>query len=296
MIVSRQNRTLKDIRRLRRSKGEHALLEGPHLVAEAVAAGLALETALATPEFVASEAGRALAAALPSPPLLVEPRLLAGLADADSPRGVLAVARLPRAGVEALPARPSAVYLYVEGLQDPGNLGALARVAEAAGAAGMALSPGAAHPNHPRALRASAGSLLRLPTAVGADPDLLDRHLALAGPPGAAPRWAVLVPRGGTNLYEVAAAALAGTVVLALGAEGAGISPALLARAGLRLTIPVTPPVESLNATVAAALALFELRRRREELYGRPASRPARDAASRRPPDRVAAGGAARDA
>jgi RNA methyltransferase, TrmH family len=266
MIVSRQNRTLKDIRRLRRSKGEQALLEGPHLLAAALAAGLPIETVVATAEFLASPAGRGLAAGLPCQVLTVEPRLLDELADSDSPRGLLAVARLPRGGVEALPARPGGTYLYVEGLQDPGNLGALARVAEAAGAAGMALSAGTVHPNHPRALRASAGSLLRLPVGVGVEPDLLDRHLR--GSLDRAPRWMALVPRGGADLYDAPRDALDGTIVLALGSEGPGVSPALLARAALRLTIPVAPPVESLNATVAAALTLFELRHRRSSEGG----------------------------
>ncbi|HVR08226.1 MAG TPA: TrmH family RNA methyltransferase [Thermoanaerobaculia bacterium] len=258
------------MRRLRRSKGERALLEGPHLVAAAQDAGLRIETVMATAEFLASPAGGALAAGLPRPPLTVEARLLDELADADSPRGLLAVAQLPRGGVETLPVRAGGIYLFVEGLQDPGNLGALARVAEAAGAAGMALSPGTVHPNHPRALRASAGSLLRLPVALGVEPDLLDRHLSQASPmapASPAPRWAALVPRGGDDLYGGADLDAAGgwrdTLVLALGSEGPGISPALLARATLRLTIPVAPPVESLNATVAAALTLFELRRRR---------------------------------
>jgi TrmH family RNA methyltransferase len=128
-------------------------------------------------------------------------------------------------------------------------------VAEAAGAAGLALSPGCAHPNHPRALRASAGSLLRLPVALAAEPDALDARLAPVQP-----RWAALVPRDGENLYQ---AALDGTLILAVGAEGPGLSPALLSRAVLRLTIPMEPAVESLNATVAAALVLFEARRRR---------------------------------
>jgi TrmH family RNA methyltransferase len=300
MIVSRQNRTLKDIRRLRRSKGARALLEGPHLLVAALDAGTPIETVVATAEFLASPAGRDLAAALPCLPLTVEPRLLDELADSDSPRGLLAVARLPRGGAETLPVRPGGTYLYVEGLQDPGNLGALARVAEAAGAAGMALSAGTVHPNHPRALRASAGSLLRLPVAVGVEPDLLDRHLrgplgsagnldaagdvsaagaagdagdagdhrahAAHGVHGAhfrAPRWIALVPRGGVDLYDALRDAPGGTIVLALGAEGPGVSPALLERASVRITIPVAPAVESLNATVAAALTLFELRRRR---------------------------------
>lgn len=230
------------------------MLEGPHLVAEALAGGLELETVLATPGFLATAEGQSLARRLAAELLEVEPDLLEELTDADSPRGILAVASLPRQGAETLPVREGGAYLYLEGLQDPGNLGALARVAEAAGAAGLALSPGTAHPNHPRALRASAGSLLRLPVAVGALPEALDRHLAAVRP-----RWAALVPRGGTDLYQ---ADLSGTVILAVGAEGPGLSPALTARAGLGLTIPIQPPVESLNATVAAALVLFEWRRR----------------------------------
>lgn len=222
---------------------------------EAVAGGVALEEVLVTPEFAASDAGRRLAGRLGRQPLVVAPDLLRRLADADAPQGVLAVAGLPRLGPAALPRRPGGVYLFAEGLQDPGNLGALARTAEAAGAAGLALAPGSAHPNHPRALRASAGSLLRIPVALGCEPDDIEGRLA-----GLASRWIALVPRGGEPLYQ---AALEGTLILAVGAEGPGISAPLAARAQVRLTIPVEPAVESLNATVAAALVLFELRRRR---------------------------------
>lgn len=261
MIVSRQNRRVKDIRRLRRSKGDQALLEGRHLVLEALAAGLHLEEVLVTPGWLESAEGREVAAIFSRrgiEPLHVEPDVLDSLTDADSPRGVLAVAALSRHGIEALPVCASDPYLYIEGLQDPGNLGALARVAEAAGAAGIALSPGTAHPNHPRALRASAGSLLRLPVALGVQPEDLDRHLAACKP-----RWVALVPRHGQDLYQ---ARLDGVLILTVGAEGPGLSEKLLTRLSdedLRLTIPIEPPVESLNATVAAALVLFEVRRRK---------------------------------
>lgn len=264
MITSRQNRRIKDIRALRRSKGDRVLLEGPHLVAEAVASGLVLEEVLAAPGFFESSAEggelRRVLASLPEPPLEVAPDVLAALADADAPKGLLAVARLPRGGVESLPAVRYGVYLFLEGLQDPGNLGAVARSAEAAGAAGLALAPGCVHPNHPRALRGSAGSLLRLPAAVGVEAWELDERLGeeLQG----LPRWAALVPRDGEEIWK---ADLTGSepLVLAVGAEGPGLSDALLARADLRLTIPLAPPVESLNAAVAAALVLFEIRRRR---------------------------------
>lgn len=232
------------------------MLEGPHLIAEAIAAGQTLESLLATPEFLASADGRRLAPRLPFPPLEVEARLLHEAADSDAPRGIVAVARLPRGGTDALPLADTGVYLFAERIQDPGNLGALARVAEASGAAGLALSPGSAHPNHPRALRASAGSLLRLPVAYPAAPDELARHLAPL-----APRWLALAPRGGDDLYR---ARLDGCLVLAAGSEGAGLSPAVRELCQ-GLTIPVAAPVESLNVTVAAAVALFEIRRQRRE-------------------------------
>jgi len=255
MITSRRNSRLKDIRRLLKSKGDRALLEGPHLIAEAVAAGTELEAVLATPEFGLGAAARKLFPALPRPPLEIEPGLLDEVTDSDSPRGIVAVARLPRGGTAALPVTAGGVYLYLESLQEPGNLGALARVAEAAGCTAIALGPGSVHPNHPRALRGSAGSLLRLPVAVRASPDELDDHL---GP--IAPTWIALTPHGGRDLF---AEDFEGTLVIALGSEGAGLSPALCDRAGMAVTIPLQPPVESLNVTVAAAVVLFELYRRR---------------------------------
>lgn len=242
------------MRRLRRSKGDRALLEGPHLVGEAVDTGIELETVLATAAFLDSPAGRELAGRLDRPPEEVAEDLLSAVLDADSPRGVAAIAALPRGGIETVPRRASGLYVFVDGLQDPGNLGALARSAEASGAAGMALGPGSVHPNHPRALRASAGSFLRLPVAVGVSAQALDDHLAAARP-----RWAALAVRGGEPLWE---ADLSGTLVLAVGAEGSGLSDALARRADLGLTIPMAGAVESLNATVAASLVLFEVRRR----------------------------------
>lgn len=254
MITSRQNQRLKDIRRLKRSKGSLALLEGNHLLREAMASSVRLVEVFATPDFLSSLSGADLSARLPFPCIEVTASALASLAESDSPPGVLAVAELARTGVASLPILRGATYLFVDGLQDPGNLGALARVAEAAGAAGMALAPGSASPNHPRALRASAGSLLRLPTAVQAEPHQLQAHLAEIEP-----CWITLVPRNGVNLF---AARWFGTPIVALGAEGPGVSDLVRSRSDLEVTIPMAAPVESLNATVAAALMLFELRRR----------------------------------
>src|SRR5687767_12391823 len=87
MIVSRQNAKLKSIRRLRRSKGDKALLEGPHLVAEALAAGLPLDALLVTPELAARPETRRLLAGAPCDVEMVEASLLASLMDADTPQG-----------------------------------------------------------------------------------------------------------------------------------------------------------------------------------------------------------------
>jgi len=254
MITSRRNSHLKEIRRIRRRAGDAALVEGPHLIGEALDAGLELRSLLATPDFLAGAAARGLASRLPRPPLEVEPQLLAEITDSDSPRGIVGIAQLPRTGASALPAVDGGVYVYAEGIQDPGNLGALVRVAEASGVAGLGLSPGSAHPNHPRALRASAGSLLRLPVAIRTSPEQMSDHLAALDP-----RWIALVPRGGRDLFREA---LSGCLILAIGAEGPGLSDPTRRHAAIELTIPLQPPVESLNTTVAAAVVLFEIRRR----------------------------------
>ncbi|MCZ6726613.1 MAG: hypothetical protein O7A98_04585 [Acidobacteria bacterium] len=261
MIVSRQNRLIKDIRRLRRSKGDRALLEGPHTVAAALAAGLDLEIVLATPEVAADPSVAVLLEPLGGLLQLVDADVLDSVADVDTPRGLVAVAVLPRRGVEALPRAPGGLYVYADGLQEPGNLGALARVAEAAGVAGLALAPGSAHPNHPRALRGSAGSLLRLPVAREVEPSALERRLE-----GLSPTWLALVPRDGSDLY--ATTLPESTLVLLLGGEGSGLSSAALLHSDLRVTLPMRAPVESLNVTVAAALVLYEIVRRRDRAAG----------------------------
>ncbi|MEO1368440.1 MAG: TrmH family RNA methyltransferase, partial [Acidobacteriota bacterium] len=224
MISSRNNQWLKDMRRLRTSKGRRRdprlLLEGPHLLGDALRADLELEVVLATPAFLDSDVGILLLDELPRPPIEVDLALLDELADADSPRGLLAVARPP---ARDIPARDTGTYVFADGLQDPGNLGALARVCEAAGVAGLFLSPGCVSARHPRALRGSAGSLLRLPHLTDAEPDAVRARL------GDGATWISLAPRGGQGLYGHDAPP--SLRILAVGAEGQGLSPAVAALA-----------------------------------------------------------------
>lgn len=225
---------------------------------EALAAGMRLQPVLATAEFLATEAGQEVAARLPRPPLLATGAALEALADADSPRGLVAACSLPRPGLAGI--RPSSgdIWLYLDGIQDPGNLGALVRVAEGLGAAGLVLSPGCADPNHSRALRASAGSLLRLPVAVQAAAEAARERFAGIG---ARVRWIGLeAHQGSIPLHRLSPADGEGAItVLVLGAEGPGLSAATRALLDVAVTIPLRGRLESLNVAVAAALVLARL-------------------------------------
>jgi TrmH family RNA methyltransferase len=259
LITSRQNRRLKDIRRLRRSKGNRSgelLLEGPHLVAAALDAGLELREVFVTARFLErADAGGLLSRLSPTPITEVSPPLLDELADADAPRGLVAIAAARRDDTRR-GLRQGGPVLFLDRIQDPGNLGAVARVAEAAGAAGLCLGPGTVDPAHPRALRASAGSLLRLPVLEGADRTAVRRHLDAPLP------WVLLSPADGEDLYRTD---LPERLVLLLGSEGTGVSAELARSADLRIRVPMAPPVESLNVAVAAGVVLFELVRRRQQ-------------------------------
>ncbi len=240
-------------------KGAEAVLEGPHLVLEALALGLKLRPVLATEEFLATTQGQEVLARLPRPPLLATSRILDALADADSPRGLLAACSLPRLGLADLAPRENSIWLYLDRIQDPGNLGALARVAEGLGASGLILSPGCADPNHARALRASAGSLLRLPVAVHAEPaEARGRLSGIAGREAPGALWIGLeAHQGAIRLDEIAPACR--TTIIALGAEGPGLSAVTRAQLDIAVTIPLAGKLESLNVAVAAALVLARL-------------------------------------
>jgi TrmH family RNA methyltransferase len=252
MISSPQNETVKDIRRLRRSKGDHAILEGPHLVREALDAGLALETVLVTPRFLETGPGLALAPRLGDDLRVVAEKVLDGLCDADSPRGILAVTRIERPTPASREIQREDVWLYLDRVQDPGNVGALARVAEGLGATGLLLSPGTADANHPRAMRGSAGSLLRLPVIV-------DLPASEARSWSGGVRWLGLDAHAGATALPDARAER--PFVLAAGAEGQGLADATRAVLDETVTIPLAGKVESLNVAVATALALSELLR-----------------------------------
>jgi TrmH family RNA methyltransferase len=168
----------------------------------------------------------------------VEPPLLAALSTLAHPPRVVGVYRR-----EALPRGTLPLTLALWHVGDPGNVGTLLRTADGFGA-GVALSPGCADPTGPKALRASAGAIFRVPLA------RFDE----------APRpWIGLASRGGEPLHEVE---LPEPLTFVLGAEREGLPGDVLARCDAAATIAVAAETESLNVAAAGAVALYEARRR----------------------------------
>jgi TrmH family RNA methyltransferase len=151
--------------------------------------------------------------------------------------------------------RAPSLVLILDRVQDPGNVGAIIRAGEACGATGVITTPGTADPFGWKALRGSMGSALRLPVARADSIDDAARAASRAGV-----RVYASVPREGTSLTS---ADLTGGLALLLGGEGAGLDAAAIASADERITIPMRPPVESLNVATAAALILYEASRQR---------------------------------
>jgi len=235
-----------------RAEGE-ILLEGDRLVDEARAAGLELEAVLVAEERVErmgelARAGVTLRA--------VRAELLASVSALDSSPGCIGLAREPSARTLAeLPASAGALVVVAAGIQDPGNLGALARTAEAAGAAALLVTRGGCRPWNPKALRGSMGSLLRLPVLEIEATAASVAELARRGF-----RQIRAQTRGGRAHDDFD---WSGRVALWLTGE-TGEFPGELARAAERfeeVSIPMQGRAESLNVNAAAAVLLFAARR-----------------------------------
>jgi TrmH family RNA methyltransferase len=168
---------------------------------------------------------------------------------------IVAIGEPPSSSPDALFASEAPLVLIACDVQDPGNLGAIARVAEAGGASGMIAAGRSADPFGWKALRGSMGSALRLPIV---RLPLVDRAVTLARRQGC--RVVAAIPRGGTPLFQ---ADLRGPVALLVGGEGGGLPPAVVESADERVTVPMESPVESLNTAVSAAVVVYEARRQR---------------------------------
>jgi TrmH family RNA methyltransferase len=249
-IRSSSNPLLKRVRAAAAGRGaDELLLEGDRLVDDARRAGLELDVVLVAEERVERLAELARAGLTVR---AVRAELLAAVSALDTAPGCLALARPPRArGLDELPATSDALVAVAAGIQDPGNLGALARTAEAAGARALLVTAGGCRPWNPKALRGSMGSLLRLPWI-----DLEPRVASVAALTARGFRHVAARTRGGRPYDRFD---WSGRIALWLAGE-TGAFPGELAAESERfegVTIPMRGAAESLNVTAAAAVLLF---------------------------------------
>jgi RNA methyltransferase, TrmH family len=259
IVQSKQNARLKELRRALAHPGrDHrglAGIEGPNLLDEALRAGLNVASV-----FVA-EGSERLLDGLRLPPeteiLLLPKELLDSALATETPQPIAALVEPPVWNWTHLLANRGGnapLVVILAGLQDPGNLGTILRSAEAFGASGVFSLPGTASAWNPKAVRASAGSVFRLPLLTVSAEECFAR-----------------LREAGIKIWTTAAdgaeaahrADLAGATALLIGNEGNGVPEELAAQADGALTIPCPGPVESLNASVAAGVLLYEASRQR---------------------------------
>jgi RNA methyltransferase, TrmH family len=278
-ITSRDNKWLKSFRAALRSKGpdpaknEPIGIEGPKLVEEALRSGLEVE-ALLVSESGARDAGPILKAAseseagIPRPQILrTTDKLFESVSGTEAPQGVAALFRQPEWGLDDVLHGAGAMrgnsplVVVLTAIQDPGNVGTILRSAEAFGATGAIATRGTADPWSPKALRASAGSALRLPLLRGMAIPVLLAQLRIAG----VKIYAASSVRnshggevGGRADWREAAAIFVGN-------EGAGLPAEITHAADAVISVPTADTVESLNAGVAASIVLYEAARQREQ-------------------------------
>jgi len=258
-VEGRHNARVKELRRLFReaAPNEHGevAVEGMHLVEEAIRSGLRVATV-----FFSDSARERAHKLLPqlsahSEALLLSDDTFASAVPSETPQGVAALVRVRSFALEDLLARQPALLLMTAGLQDPGNLGTIARSGEAFEATGLLLGEGTVSPWNWKATRASAGALFRLPTVKRAIAE------AMAEIKSRGVRVLATSSHKGTALWD---ADLGGPVAIMIGGEGAGVPRKIMAEADDLIAIPQSDKLESLNAGIAASVVLYEAARQRK--------------------------------
>jgi TrmH family RNA methyltransferase len=255
-ITSRQHPIVKTFRAAVSGDGARALLDGWHLLHDAVAAGLAIETVLVDRDPLhAGNAALLDRLAGVTAVFSVSSSVMDAASPVRTPAGVVALAARRVSALDDLLSPAPALVIVAIDIQDPGNAGAIIRSAEAGGATGVMFAGACADAWNWKALRAAMGSTFRLPI-------VQQRHAptALAALSDAGVGLFATVPADGTSMYD---ADLRSPTALLLGGEGAGLDPELIDIAGERLFIPMNAPVESLNVAVAAGVLVYEARRQR---------------------------------
>jgi TrmH family RNA methyltransferase len=265
-IEGRHNALVKDLRqafgRAELTETGECAVEGTRIIEEAIRSGLKFRAVF----FRESAQDRA-TRLLPQlgahvDTLLLPDALFDGAVPSDSPQGVAALVRLKEFSfddmIERLQVGP---IIVAAGLQDPGNLGTIIRSAEAFGGAGVLVGEGTVTALNSKVIRASAGSVFRLPVVAAKSAGGMEEIVAKLR--AANIHLVATSSHKGTPLDQ---ANLAEAVAIFIGSEGAGIHRSLLAQMDGTIAIPHTQQVESLNAGVAGSIVLYEAARQRKLL------------------------------
>jgi TrmH family RNA methyltransferase len=265
-VASRDNAHFRRLWRLanvgkeRRGSGQ-MLLDGAHLIEAYTAVFGPADLQLVVRSSVAETATAGYPAGLD--PIILADALFDEIAPVETPTGLLGVAPIPISPVATAEAERPGFNVFLDGIQDPGNLGAVLRSAAAAGASEAFLSAQCADPWSPKCLRGGMGAHFHLRLH-----DRVDLPEAARGFPG---RLLAADSHGGRCLFE---ADVGGDIGFILGGEGQGISAPMLAMAAERVHIPMADGVESLNIAAAATLLFYEWRRHRAPDFSDPSKLP----------------------
>ncbi len=260
-ISSRHNPRLKELAGLRDRRGRGRsgliLIDGAREIGRAVAAGLRIEQLVVCEALCTSEECRDVQAQALSrrvPRLDVTERAFESLAYGDRSDGLLAVAQPPSIELDALDPPAAPLLIVVEGVEKPGNLGAILRSADGAGADALILADPVVDLFNPNVIRASLGTIFTLPVAAASTPDVIEwlrrRRIRL-----------VTARVEGPELYT--AADLRGPLAIVLGSEAHGLTDSWSGPDVSAVHLPMLGHADSLNVSVAAAVLLYEARRQR---------------------------------
>lgn len=262
VVSSRQNPIVAAFRALADEPdptGARLLLDGTHLVADAHTSGLVFETvAVAASKLGAQTDEGLLARKLEGMGIEIieaSDSVFDALSPVKSPSGIIAIAQRRPVTAAEICTRPDAFVLAAIDVQEPGNVGALLRAAEAGGVTGALVCGASANPFSWKALRGSMGSAFRLPIVGG-----MTTHQALTCMRKSALRTVAAIPRGGQDPDAIN---WRGRLALLLGGEGPGLTDEAIALCDARVTIPMAGPVESLNVAAAGAVLVYAARRQR---------------------------------
>jgi len=266
-VEGRHNPLVKQLRqafsRAELTENGDCAIEGLRILEEAIRSGLRLsavffrESALERAERLLPQIGAQVET------LLLPDKLFDSLVPTESPQGVAALVRLKEFSLDDVLERLQVGPVVVlAGLQDPGNLGTILRSAEAFGSAGVVLGEGTVSPFNSKVVRASAGSLFRLPIVHGHGKAGAGKLAGISEKLRA--KGVRLIATSSHKGMALDQADLKGAVAIFFGNEGAGLPREVMARMDEFISIPHTAQVESLNAGVAASIVLYEAARQRK--------------------------------